>query len=220
MRQGVLPSRYQQFFEVNTGTQSFTCTFKEAQRQFDWLKISIVYDKSFQHTTIYNSYDLELASKLIKTIKVENTSTTYRSTGKLTFDLEKDEDKNILYKMLVAKACDGCSTAPSTQYENNEIYQEITEQGDFATNDADDRILIYMRRSKCYTDELEKLNCDYSGLAVTIGLKEAATKKLRLRIIGYSKLNIGIYYQTKVISCHLKIMIFQKQIKLNKYICS
>ena len=89
LRQGVLPSPYQQLFEVNTGTQSFTCTFKGAQRQFDWLEISVVYGKSFQHTTIYDSYDLELASKLIKTIKFENTSTTYSLTEKLSYDLEK-----------------------------------------------------------------------------------------------------------------------------------
>ena len=91
LRQGVLPFPYQQFFEINTGTQSYTCTFKGVQRQFDWLEISIVYDKSFQHTTIYNNYDLEIASKLIRTIKFENTSTTYSVTGKLSFDLEKDD---------------------------------------------------------------------------------------------------------------------------------
>ena len=187
LRQGVLPSPYQQLFEINTGTQSCTCTFKGAQRQFDWLEISIVYDKSFQHTTIYNSYDLEIASKLIKIIKFQNTSRTYSLTGKLSFDLEKDDDKNILYKMLVAIAYDGCSTAPLTQYKNNEIYQEITEEDKFADNDTDDRIYIDMRRSKGYTDELEKLNRDDSGLAVTIGLKEAAAKKLRLRITGYSQ---------------------------------
>ena len=45
--QGVLPSPYQQLFEINTGTQTYTCTFKGAQRKFDWLQISIVYDKSF-----------------------------------------------------------------------------------------------------------------------------------------------------------------------------
>ena len=43
-----------------------------------------------------------------------------------------------------------------------------------------------MKRSKGYTDELEKLNLDDSGLAVAIGSKEAATKKVRLRITGYS----------------------------------
>ena len=187
LRQGVLPSPYQQLFEINTGTQSYTCTFKGAQRQFDWLEISLVYDKSFQHTTIYYSYDLEIASKLIKTNKFENTSTTYSLTEKLSFDLEIVDNKNILYKMLVAKACDGCSTAPLTQYKNNEIYQEITEEDKFTSNKTDDRIYIDTRRSKDYTDELEKLNRDDSGLAVIISLKEAAPKKLRLRITGFSK---------------------------------
>ena len=78
-----MPSPYQQLFETNKGTQIFTCTFKGAQRQFNWLEISVVYDKSYQHTTIYDSYDLELAAKLIQTIKFENTSTTYSLTGKL-----------------------------------------------------------------------------------------------------------------------------------------
>ena len=74
LRQGVLPSLYQQLFDINTSTQSFTCkgaqsfTFKGAQRQFDWLEISLVYDNSYQHTTIYDNYDLELAAKLIQTI--------------------------------------------------------------------------------------------------------------------------------------------------------
>ena len=101
---------------------------------------------------------------------------TYSLTGKLSYDLEKDDDKSILYKMLVAKACEGCSTAPLTQYKNKKIYQEITEEDVFTTNDTDDRIWIDMRRSKGYTDELEKINRDDSGLAVVIGFKEAAPK--------------------------------------------
>ena len=44
-----------------------------------------------------------------------------------------------------------------------------------------------MRISKGQTDKLEKLNRDDSGLAVTISLKEAAPKKLRLRITGFSQ---------------------------------
>ena len=44
-----------------------------------------------------------------------------------------------------------------------------------------------MRRSKCYTDELEKINRDDSGIALTISLKSAASKKLRFRITGFSQ---------------------------------
>ena len=147
----------------------------------------VVYDKSYQHTTIYDSYDLELASKLIQIIKFENTTTTYSLAGKLLYDFEKDDDKNILYKMFIAKQCNGCSTAPLTQYKNNEIYQEIMTEDDYTTNNTDDRIWIDMRRSKAYTDELEKINRDASDLAVIIGFKEAAAIKLRLRIMGYSQ---------------------------------
>ena len=43
-----------------------------------------------------------------------------------------------------------------------------------------------MRKSKGYTDELEKLNHNDGSLAITVGLKEAAVKKSRLRITGYS----------------------------------
>ena len=187
LRQGVLPVPYQQEFEVAVSMQSFTCTFKGAQRQFDWFEISVVYNKSYQHTTIYDSYDLEIASKVIQSIKFENTTTTYSLTGKLSYDFEKDDDKNILYKMFIAKQCNGCSTAPLTQYKNNEIYQEIMAEDEYTNNDTDDRISIDMRRSKGYTDELEKINRDDSGLAVILGFKEATAKKLRLRITGYSQ---------------------------------
>ena len=55
--------------------------------------------------------------------------------------------------MLVSYNCKGCSSAPLTQYKNNEIYQEMTPEGEFTTNERDDRTLIDMRRSKGYTDE-------------------------------------------------------------------
>ena len=89
--------------------------------------------------------------------------------------------------MLVARSCEGCSSAPFTEYKNNPIYQEITEEDKFTDNERGDRIYIDMRRSKGYTDELEKINLDDSGIALTISLKEAAAKKLRFRITAFSQ---------------------------------
>ena len=146
-----------------------------------------MYDKSYQHTTIYDSYDLELAAKLTKSLKFENTSTTYSLTGKLLFDLEREDDKKMLHKKFIAHSCEGCSSAPLTQYKNNPIYQEITEEDKCTENERDDRIYIDMRRSKSYTDELEKINSDDRGIALTISLKSAASKKLRFRTAGFSQ---------------------------------
>ena len=88
--------------------------------------------------------------------------------------------------MFITQQCKGCSRAPLTQYKNNEIYQEITSEDDYTTNDTDDRVWIDMKQSKGYTDELEKINRHDSGIALIIGSKKATTGKLKLQITGYS----------------------------------
>ena len=125
------------------------------------------------NTTIYDSYDLELAAKFIQSIKFENTSSTYSLTGKLRYGFEREDDKHLLYKMFVAHTSNGCSSAPLTQYKNNDIYRDIIEQEKYFEDKSDERIYIDMRRSKGYTDELEKLNRDDSGIALTIKFKKS-----------------------------------------------
>ena len=89
LRMGVLPAPYQQLFEINKGIQYLTVTFEGTQRQFEWLEISLVYDKSYQHLMIYDSYDLELAAKIVQSIKFENTTSIYSLTGKLKYNYKK-----------------------------------------------------------------------------------------------------------------------------------
>ena len=98
---GVLPPPYQQLFEINKGTQSITLTFKGAQRQVQWLEISLIYDKSFQYLTTYDSYDLELATKLIEKIKFQNTTSTYILMGIIEYNQGNYEEKKSLYQMFV-----------------------------------------------------------------------------------------------------------------------
>ena len=105
----------------------------------------------------------------------------------MSYDLELEDEKHILYKMLAAYNCNGCSSAPLLQYINNEIYQEMPDEDKFADTEKDDRIYIDMRRSKGYTNELEKINRDDSGAALHFKLKETAAKKLRIRITGFSQ---------------------------------
>ena len=119
-----------------------------------------MYDKPYQHFTIYDSYDLELAVNLIKSVKFENKSTTYSLAGKLEYDVNKNDELDILYNMFLAFQCNGRSTAPLSQYKNNKIYQEIKTEENYTTANTDDRILIDLQRIKGYTDELEKITRD------------------------------------------------------------
>ena len=81
----------------------------------------------------------------------------------------------------------GCTSATITQYKNNEIYQDITKEYEYRENTKDDRIYIDMRRSRGNSHELEKLTRDDSGINFIVTLKAAATKKMRLRVVGYSQ---------------------------------
>ena len=89
----------------------------------------------------------------------------------------------MLYKMFLTYHCKGCSTAPLTQYKNNQIYQDIMPE-EYRGNRRGDRICIDMRRSQGYTDEVTRND---SGLAVVVNLKDVAQRKMRLRITGFSQ---------------------------------
>ena len=66
----------------------------------------------------------------------------------------------------------------------NEATQELPNRNTYFT-DLDERIYIDIRRSKSYTGEFKRANHDDSDLSVTVDLKAAAAKKMRLRVTGY-----------------------------------
>ena len=173
----VLPNPFQQTFEVATGAQTISVDFQGASRELNWLEISLVYDKSYAHETVYDSYDLELAAHLIESVKFVNASKAYSLTGKLSYDINNKDEKYQMYKMFIAYICNGATFAPLTNYKNNPIYQDMTDEYSYRGQEKDDCIYIDMRRSKGNTDKLEKITRDDSGLVIYIKLKAAATKK-------------------------------------------
>ena len=76
LRTGVISSPYKQSFERNTGTKSLKVNFLGLNKQIEWLKISLVFDKSDQHQTVNDSYDVELVAKYVQLLALENASTT------------------------------------------------------------------------------------------------------------------------------------------------
>ena len=102
-------------------------------------------------------------------LTLKNASTTYSLTGQLEYNVSNEDDKHWLYQMFVAYYCEGCSPVPLIKYKNNEIEQEKEKY--YFWNDSNERLYIDMRRSKGYTDELEKLTRDDGDVTLTIKLK-------------------------------------------------
>ena len=148
VRMGVLPNPFQQTFEVAAGAQLISVDLQGASRDINFLEISLEYDSSHEHETVYDSYGLELAAKLIESVKFVNASKAYSLTGKLSYDINNRDEKYEMYKMFIAYHCDGPTFAPLTKYKNNPVYQDITDEFEYRSNEKDDRIYIDMRRSK------------------------------------------------------------------------
>ena len=122
MRIAVQKTPTQKTYKISTGSDSINIDFLGSNRQLDWLETSIVFDKSDKHTTIYNSYNVELAAKYIQSTKLINFTEIYSLTNEKKYDVSNSTQKYLLYKQSVAWSCNGCSSAALTDYINNPLY--------------------------------------------------------------------------------------------------
>ena len=102
LRTGIKIAPYQQSFEINVGSQSLVVNFVGANRQFAFLKLSIVYDKSDPHKTIYDNYNVEVATQKIKSLRIGNLSSTYALTNEIKYDVNDAEDAYWIYAQFFA----------------------------------------------------------------------------------------------------------------------
>ena len=93
--------------------------------------MSIVYDKSDKHTSIYDSYNVELAAKTIKSVKLSSFTKVCILTNEKKNDVDNLTQKYLLYKEFVTCSCNGSSVARLTDYINNSIYQGLIDKDDY-----------------------------------------------------------------------------------------
>ena len=101
LRTGIKPMPYQKSYEINTGAQSFVVDFRWVNKQLAFLSVSLVYDKSDQHITVFDSYNIELASTKMKTLTLENPSNTYSIFSGVKFDAGDEHNKYLLYRQFL-----------------------------------------------------------------------------------------------------------------------
>ena len=152
--------------KLNVSVQLFTIDFRSTNKRFSFLEISIVYNKSDQHNSIYYSYNIELASTKTKLIKLENASNTYSSFNEIKFDADDKDNEFLLYNPFVVWNCDGCSITPLSDYANNKVYQELPRLKNLFDKTYE-KLYIDLRRSKGYNNELENLSRDDSDIKLT-----------------------------------------------------
>ena len=146
--------------------------FLGGKRQFDWIEISIVPDKSDKHTTIYDSYNREMAVQLIKTLKLSNFTKIYSLTNEKRYNIDKLTQKHLLYKQFVAWNCNGSSVAPITDYIGNPIFREFPDEEEYFSLKSNEKIYLDLRATSGYVKEAEKLERNDSKINLQITLKK------------------------------------------------
>ena len=118
LRTGIKPTPYQKSFELVVGTESRVVNFQTAHKQFSFLTISLVFDRSDHHRSVYDSYDMELASAKIKSEQLENASNTSSSYNTVKFDTSNAHD--------ICNLLRGTLNVPVLYlYANNLTFQEL-----------------------------------------------------------------------------------------------
>ena len=112
-------------------------------------------------------------------------SAKYTLTSKIKHDFDDADGDYWLYSQFLVFSFNACSVAHLADYASNVVYQELVEQGKHLTS-SDKRLYIDLKRSKGYTDILEEVIRDVSDLSLTVTLKDPVTKKMKLRVLGYS----------------------------------
>ena len=117
-----------------------------------------------------------------------------------------EHDKYMMYRNFVAWATgQGSSVGLLTQYANNDIYKELIRyENYYKKSESDEKLYVDLRRGSGNTSELEKIVRNDSSLTLTITLRNAATKKMRLRVVEYyqgeylySMTNLGLLFSYK-----------------------
>ena len=95
---GAQKTPIQKTYEIQKGSDSLNIEFLGANRQFDWIEISIVPDKRYKHKTIYDSYNREIAAQLNKSLKLTNFTELYSITNEKKYDADNLTQQHLLYK--------------------------------------------------------------------------------------------------------------------------
>ena len=146
LRTGIKPTPFQKTYEINVGTQSHIVEFKGANKQFSFIEISLVSDKSEQHNTIYDSYNAEVAATAVASVQLENINNKYGELNKKC-DLTDESDIYELYRNFVGWATGGGGTVgPLTEYSQNDVYKKLIKYKKYYDSSyTDERLYIDLR---------------------------------------------------------------------------
>ena len=114
----------------------------------------MVNGKSNKHTSIYDSYNVEMASKILKSVRLTKFSEIYSLTNGKKYDIDNLTQKHFLFKQ---------SVAPLSDCMHNPV---LIPEDEYFDVKSDESIYLDLRASSGYVKETEKLERNNSKITL------------------------------------------------------
>ena len=95
---GGAKSTIQKTYQVASGFDLINIEFLGSNRQFDLQELSLVFNKSDKHTSLYDSYNAELAAKYIRLVKLSNFTEIYSLTNEKKYEMDNLTQLNTCFR--------------------------------------------------------------------------------------------------------------------------
>ena len=159
-------------YEMAATTNQENIEFGSIVKQFNWLELNLYPGESVNHTSPFDTYGRNFITSKLSSIEIENVGASYKTTD-LSFNLDKYEDKSLLYNNFLAFMADSCSLNDRTSYLNSELIETLPNQKKYFDGTTNYPIYIDLRASAGYLKMLDPINRDDANLLIKVKTKDA-----------------------------------------------
>ena len=100
-----------------------------------------------------SSYNVEMASKRIKLVRLTNFTEIYNLINEKKYDINNLTQNHLLYKQFVAQSCNGSSVCRLSDYMHSPVYQELISEDDYFDVTSDERFYLDLIARSGYVKE-------------------------------------------------------------------
>ena len=157
--------------QLSPNVTSHTFQFQNYAAQFDFLRFHLIQTEAYEHNSVYDSYDNEMATEHIKKLSFLGIAYSEFNGASLIYNPgEEFTDQTILHQNFLGYLTDSPSDAPVDSYLPYQPTENLPSQEDYFAGGYP--LVVDLRDSRGYTGDDEPINRTHSNMSVTVTLKD------------------------------------------------
>lgn len=183
--------------QLTPGQNQATFSFPSLEKKFNFFGIFITEKESNDHLSLYDVYDYEMASTLLKKITIQRFQSTKTPADIIRFDLSETVDKIDLYKQYLGYVTKTCTDLDAVDQIDNAAAENLPKYEDYYSKKGGGfPVYVDLSDSKGYTGLKDPVDIDQKGMSLNIQLNTAVptNKVYEVRIFG---INEAVYLRGK-----------------------